>query len=343
MARAAAIRSISTSARYLLAAFALACSGCGSYADFTLPPFPVAGSAPKVRLVLQATPVMGRGDWDSSDVLNPSIVERDGHFFNFYSGFDGKVWRTGLAESADGAAWTKHAGPVLSPDPATWESNYIAANGSALLVNGEFWYWYQAGARNRPQIGLARSKDGIAWTKLPAPVLQHGPKGSFDEVAVADPYLLRLNGTFYMYYLGQDRAQQQRLGLARSMDGVKWEKLRSNPLLPLPAEGSGAFDENGQGEPAVFAYLGRYWLLWTGRDAGERRALGMASSFDGVHWTDSKQVIRGREPWNASVVADPTVLIRNGVPTVWFGGGDKPSPDEGLHGQIGIGKIELVQ
>ena len=288
------------------------------------------------------TPVIERGapgGWDSSDALNPSVVERDGSLYNFYSGFDGRVWHTGLAISTDGVAWAKHPQPVLSPDPKTWESNYIAANGSALLVGNEFWYWYQSGMHDSPEIGLARSSDGKSWTKHPAPVLEHGPLGSFDESAVADPYAVRLNGTFYLYYLGQNRAHQQRLGLARSPDGVVWEKLRSNPLFDLPAPGSNAFDENGQGEPAVFLFQGRYWLLWTGRDAMEHRALGLAFSSDGVHWIPVNRIFRGSQPWNNAVLADPTVVLFHGEPTVWFGGGNKPSPDERLNGQIGMGRF----
>ena len=35
-------------------------------------------------------------DWDSVDVLNPSVVEFNGELYNYYSGWDGQVWRTGM-------------------------------------------------------------------------------------------------------------------------------------------------------------------------------------------------------------------------------------------------------
>ena len=60
---------------------------------------------------------------------------------------------------------------VLSPDPATWEGGYIAANGSALFVEGQFWYWYRPGPKELPRLGLARSADGRAWRKERQPVL----------------------------------------------------------------------------------------------------------------------------------------------------------------------------
>ena len=293
-----------------------------------------------LQFTARAEPVLERGKWDSSDVLNPSVVEHDGHFFNFYSGFDGRIWHTGLAVSPDGVRWSKQPKPVLSPDAGTWESNYIAANGSALWFEGEFRYWYQTGAHDSPRIAYAHSKDGISWIKHPAPVLGYGTRGSFDESAAADPYVIRVGDTFYLYYLGQNRARQQRLGVARSRDGIVWEKFRGSPFWDLPAPGSGAFNENGDGEPAVFVYRDLYWMLWTGRDSGEHRSLGLAYSNDGVHWTPTKQVFRGDLAWNATVLADPTVLMLGGKPTVWFGGGNRPSPDEGLNGQIGMANIE---
>ena len=94
-----------------------------------------------------------------------------------------------------------------------------------------------------------------------------------------------------MYYLGQDRARRQRLGVARSRDGVHWEKLRSNPVLELG--GPGAFDENGLGEPAVWQSHGFYWMLYTGRDDRENRRLGLARSTDGVRWKKLPAVFAG--------------------------------------------------
>ena len=178
----------------------LALCSCGRYADFTLPA-PDPGVPPSTFTWHAGTsPVLTRGaagEWDAADALNPSVVARNGELLNFYSGFDGKTWHTGLAVSRDGAMWQKQ-GRILSPDPSTWEGDYIAANGAAILHAGEFLYWYQAGVRELPRIGLARSTDGRAWRKLPNPVLPAGPRGSWDERGVGDPYVLRAGAYFYM-------------------------------------------------------------------------------------------------------------------------------------------------
>jgi predicted GH43/DUF377 family glycosyl hydrolase len=286
--------------------------------------------------------VLPRGEgsgFDAVDTLNPSVVRFQGSYYNLYSGFDGKTWHTGLATSPDGIAWTRR-GLVISPDPATWEGSYIAANGTVLAEGNEFRYWYQGGIP--PRIGLARSKDAVHWEKLAKPVLEPGPRGSWDERGVADPYAIRVEGQYYLFYLGQDRARRQRLGVARSADGVNWTKLRSNPILELgPA---GTFDENGLGEPAVWAQRGYYWMLYTGRDRYENRRMGLARSRDGANWerVPGAPVLAGTEPWDSKVVCDPTVELDGDMVRVWFGGGDRPSPDERLNGQIGFGTLEMV-
>ena len=192
------------------------------------------------------------------------------------------------------------------------------------------------------RIGLARSSDGFKWQRQLKPVLELGPWGSWDERGVGDPHVIRADGKFYMFYLGQDRGRRQRLGLAVSDDGVAWAKLRSNPVLDAGADG--AFDEQGLGEPAVWASHGYWWMLYTGRDRTENRRIGLARSADGVTWArySDRPVIGGGQAWNAKVVCDPEVaLTENGV-RVWFGGGDVARPDERIHGKIGMGFLRAV-
>ena len=277
------------------------------------------------------------GTWDSGDVLNPSVVKAGAAYYNLYSGFDGKTWHTGLATSTDGASWDKQGtGPVISPDPATWEGGYIAANGSLYHDGGRFLYWYQAGPRSKTSIGLANSADAKRWSKHGKAVLAPGPSRSWDETGVGDPYVIRCRGIYAMYYLGQNRFGIQRLGVARSADGVHWQKSHTNPILDTGPPGG--FDERGLGEPAVFRAADRYLMLYTGRDANEDRRIGWAESVNGVDWKKlrTQPMLEGSQAWNRHVVCDPSVWRRGEDLVVWFGGGNRPSPDENLNGRIGL-------
>jgi hypothetical protein len=298
-------------------------AGCTHYADFALPP--LSGGDPSLSFTFDESPAPIFSALPN-EALNPSVLRHSGKPFDVYSLYDGSTWHTAIDTLV-----------VLSPDPRTWEGSYIAANGSALDVNGQLWYWYEAGPRGAHRIGLSRD-----FHKLPRPVLDHGPYRSWDERVVADPYVIRIGPYFYMYYLGQDRAvpPRQRLGVARSRDGIHWEKLRSNPILS-PGE-PGAFDELGVGEPAVFQFAHFYWMVYTGRDAYENRRLGLARSTDGVHWQKLPAVFAGAHAWDSKVICDPSVLVENGEIHVWFGGGDVARPDENIHGQIGYGVLRPV-
>jgi predicted GH43/DUF377 family glycosyl hydrolase len=303
------------------AAIILFATGCGKYASFTLPEARGGDTSLVYRFVAQPEPVIARGEF--RDALNPSVAGR----LNLYSVYDGQ-WHTALATSDDGVHWRKQ-GIVLRAAARS----YIAANGSALSYAGQVWYWYETGTKDRLRISLARSPDARAWRAEPTPVLDVGPVGSWDERAVADPYVIRIEPCFYMYYLGQDRAVRQRIGVARSGDGVHWEKLRANPVMEMEDEAAGI------GEPAVWQSDGFYWMLYTVRDFAENRYLRLARSTNGVRWTKLAVRYKGTEAWDSKVICDPTVVVDSGRILVWFGGGDVASPDENLHGQIGFATL----
>jgi predicted GH43/DUF377 family glycosyl hydrolase len=296
-------------------------TGCGRYANFTLPAAPGGDTSLVYRFIAEPEPVISRGEFQ--DALNPSVAGR----VNLYSVYDGQ-WHTALATSQDGVHWRKQGIVLRAP-----AGSYIAANGGAVSHSGQTWYWYETGTKERLQISLARSADARAWHVEPAPVLDMGPPGAWDERAVADPYVIRIEPYFYMYYLGQDRAVRQRIGVARSRDGVRWEKLRTNPIVEMDE------DEAGIGEPAVWQSDGFYWMLYTVRDFVENRYLRLARSTDGVRWTKLAVRYKGTAAWNSRVVCDPTVVVEGGRILVWFGGGDVASPDENLHGQIGFATL----
>jgi predicted GH43/DUF377 family glycosyl hydrolase len=330
---------------YLLALLLVCAAGCNPSKRFVLPPATGPQSDVRWQWREHPSPVQARGSagsWDSVDALNPSVVRWQNRLWNLYSGFDGKTWHTGVswANDVNGiAAWTSKQ-KILSPDTGSWEGSYIAANGTAIQQGDYLLYWYQAG-QPVPAIGLARSRDGFAWQKENRAVLDPGPNGSWDERGVADPYVIQQGEWLYMFYTGIDRAQRQRLGVARSRDGIGWEKSLDNPILDIG--GHDEWDEGGLGEPAVWQSHGWYWMLYTGRAWDEKRRIGMARSADGIHWQklDKQHVFAGASAWDAAVICDPSVelLSDQSVVRVWFGGGDKPKPDEGLNGQIGYAEL----
>jgi predicted GH43/DUF377 family glycosyl hydrolase len=285
--------------------------------------------------------------WDSVDLLNPSVIYWRGQYWNYYSGFDGKTWRTGVAVSPDGSSWRKlDQNPVLSPAGGSWDSEYISANGAAIVFRDRVFYYYQG--RNKghvTEIGFATSADGVAFVRNTSPVLLPGPAGAWDETAVGDPYVIEHGRNLYLYFTGMNRAGVQRLGVAKSTDGITWAKHPGNPILDIGATGD--FDSRGLGEPSLIQVGNSFVMLYTGRNDLEQRSLGIAQSLDGIDWR--RQTPKGlpvpRAGWNSEVLCDPSMMLRNDgrAIRVWYGGGNVRSPAEHLNGQVGYLEVTLPE
>lgn len=271
----------------------VALGGCGT-ARFTLPD---AGEAARGRYQWRPGGAVEqpRADFDAGRIAAPRVFRFGQFYYNLYSAWDGASWTTGLTASLDGRDWSLGR-KVLAADSRTWEGEQRAAFGAALVADGLIHYWYTAGGP--AAIGLARSHDGRSWRREGEPVLKPGGEKDFDGGGVSHPAVLRLDGTYYLYYTGVDAGGRAAIGLARSDDGVEWKRLRGNPVM-AGAPGGGV---------AVWRAQGRYWML---APAGEGR-VALARSADGVTW------IRAGLEFEAVL---PGVLVEEGRVRVWSEGG----------------------
>ena len=99
-------------------------------------------------------------------------------------------------------------------------------------------------------------------------MLELGDLGAFDETGLGEPAVWQEQGSYWMLYTARDRREVRRLGLARSQDGVRWQRVTTDPVLAgphpwnsavvcdptvLPAESSGVhvwFGGGNRAEPA---------------------------------------------------------------------------------------------
>ncbi|HEX4997911.1 MAG TPA: hypothetical protein VFY29_06785 [Terriglobia bacterium] len=325
------------------------------------PPVSVAPSGPwptpGVSIVsIDAFPVMkpgAPGTWDDTDVLNPSVLEFGGSLLNHYSGYSHGLWSTGTAVSRDnGSTWTRKGSPFLVSPPLSETVRYpIAANGSSTVLSGQIYHLYE---RNRSDsngdvsIWLATSRDGITWETSPGEVFApSGVAGAFDETQVADPYVITVGDSLYMFYTGVPRgAFKVLIGLATSRDGIHWVR-KAGPLINQGRPGY--FDENIQGEPAVINTGPWWYMLYVGDTNTGFRSLGWASSADGIRWTrqsttDSIVPQDRRQAWFANMMIDPDFSRQapnpDGTYTVYFGGGVRPG-NQLISGAIGRMTVRL--
>lgn len=311
----------------------------------------IADNAPFEIIKKYKNPVLERGksgEWDCADLLNPSVIEIGEKYYNYYSGFDGEKWSTGLAISEDGINWEKYKNnPVISLSDKGWDSKYIAANGAAVYFDNKIYYYYQGmNEEGVTQVGLAISENTVDFVKQENAVITCGEAGTWDSNGIADPYIIEHNGKLYMYYLGMNELNIQRLGVAVSEDGLNWTKSNANPIMDVGVKGS--FDENGLGEPSVYYEAPYFYMLYTGRDVNEVRNLGLAYSLDGINWYKNNYnglIEMENNVWDSKVICDTSFLYNNEEELlyVWYGGGDKAEPAENLNGNIGLFTVDISQ
>jgi hypothetical protein len=137
------------------------------------------------------------------DVYAPTILKEDGTYRMWYTDVSSEPWRFRYAEGRDGRRWTVRSQPVMIIDQR-WESGrlfyptVLRADGVYVMWYGSYW----SGHPNKTAIGVAVSKDGLAWQKNPHnPVLRPDPSRPWESHYTTSQSVLRLtDGTWRIWY-----------------------------------------------------------------------------------------------------------------------------------------------
>ncbi|MCW3051276.1 MAG: putative lipoprotein, partial [Chthonomonadales bacterium] len=182
--------------------------------------------------VIALAPVAG-SDWED-DVNRPVVVHRGRQVEMWYTGQAQGHSAIGYATSLDGVKFErKERQPVLKSDVA-WEKG--AAMCPHVLWDGkkhEYQMWYSAGDQYEPDsIGYAVSRDGIHWTKNAAnPIFAPDKSHLWESHKVTACHVMREGKGYLMFYIGFQNENLAQIGLARSEDGLHWERFGSNPII----------------------------------------------------------------------------------------------------------------
>ena len=157
--------------------------------------------------------------WEKVAVMCPHVLYDDQKklYRMWYSGGDQfEPNAIGYATSADGLKWTRHdKNPIFRPEPKNdWEKDRVTA--CQVVKQGDWYVMFYIGFRDQhtAQIGLARSKDGIAdWQRHPAnPIIRLG-QGQWDADAVYKPFEIFDGKRWLLWYNGRKRELEQ-IGVA---------------------------------------------------------------------------------------------------------------------------------
>ena len=174
-----------------------------------------------------------QGDgWESAGTFNPSVMIRDGKFVMLYRAQDKNgTSRLGYAESADGVHFTRRPQPVFSPE-ADYEKDGGVEDPRLVEIGGTYYLTYTGYNKKDAQLCLAVSKDLVHWKRKG--VILPAYKGSWNVGWTKSGAILpeKINGKYWMYYLGTTPDKNDQMGLAYSADLLHWTDATKTPVLP---------------------------------------------------------------------------------------------------------------
>ena len=174
-----------------------------------------------------------RGDgWESAGTFNPSVVRHNGTVVMLYRAQDRNgVSRLGSATSTDGIRFTRRAEPVLSPE-TDYERDGGLEDPRLVKIGSTYYLTYTGYNKKAAQLCLATSTDLVRWDRkgviLPAYQGRWNVGWTKDGAIVPE----RIDGKYWMYFLGTAADKTDQMGLAYSVDLVHWTEALDVPVLP---------------------------------------------------------------------------------------------------------------
>jgi predicted GH43/DUF377 family glycosyl hydrolase len=237
-------------------------------------------------LRLSDTPVLAPGAlgrFDDRGAMMSWLVRHDGQRHFYYVGWNTRASvpfhvSIGLAvgpESGQDPVVTSYPGPILERgmiDP------FFCSNPCVLVENGRWRMWYLSGlgwadlagrASASYDVRYAESDDGRHWRRTGRVAIGLEPPHEF---AIARPCVLREPEGYVMWYCVRLRDRPYRLGVARSPDGLAWEREQGDPGLGPSEDG---WDSEMVAYPHVFDHGPDRYMLYCGNGFG-RTGFGLA-------------------------------------------------------------------
>jgi predicted GH43/DUF377 family glycosyl hydrolase len=189
------------------------------------------------------TPILSpRGDgFESAGTFNPTVIKKDGVFVMLYRAQDRQgASSLGYATSKDGIHFDRRATPVMSAQEPYEKGGGV--EDPRLIQFGDTYYLTYTGYNKVDGIGprhldaqlcLATSKDLIHWDRqgVILPAYQGRWNTNWTKSGAIVPE--KINGKYWMYYLGDARGPKPQTGIATSDDLLHWTDASDQPVLPV--------------------------------------------------------------------------------------------------------------
>jgi len=200
----------------------------------------------------------------SAGAFNPAAVRVGGKTILLYREQDtAGTSRIGYASGTDGVHFTIREQPVLVPE-ADYEKDGGVEDPRVVKIADMYYMTYTGYNKKAAQLCLATSKDLIYWERKG--ILLPAYKGNWNTGWTKSGAIVpeKINGKWWMYYLGTAPDKRDYMGLASSDDLLHWTDATAQPVLPRRA---GAFDSRVMepGPPPIITDAG-ILLIYNGAD-----------------------------------------------------------------------------
>lgn len=214
-----------------------------------------------------------QGDgFESAGAFNPAVVKSGDQFVMLYRAQDRRgASSLGYAASHDGIHFVHRATPVMRA-----EAPYEKGGGvedPRIVRFGHTWYLTYTGYNNvdgkgpggkDAQLCLAVSHDLVHWERrgVILPAYRGAWNVGWTKSGAIVP--LKINGKYWMYYLGEAKDKSGQMGIAESTDLLHWRDALDHPVV---ATRRGQFDSQvaEPGPPPVVIPEG-ILLIYNGAD-----------------------------------------------------------------------------
>jgi predicted GH43/DUF377 family glycosyl hydrolase len=177
-----------------------------------------------------------RGEgWEAAGTFNPAVILHRGKFVMLYRAQDrAGVSRLGYAESTDGIHFDRRPVPVLSPE-TEYEKDGGVEDPRLVKFGDTFYLTYTGYNKRDAQLCLATSKDLLVWERQG--VIMPAYKGRWNVGWTKSGAIVpeKIDGKYWMYFLGTSADKTDQMGLAYSSDLIHWTEATDTPVLPRRA------------------------------------------------------------------------------------------------------------
>lgn len=168
---------------------------------------------------------------DLAGIFNPAVIKRDGEFF-MLARAQNKAGTSFLATatSKDGVHFTRGANALL-PE-ADYEKDGGVEDPRLVLIDGTYHLTYTGYNKKDAQLCLATSKDLKSWERKG--VILPAYKGNWNVGWTKSGAIVtdKIDGKYWMYFLGTAADKTDQMGLAYSTDLIRWTEATKTPVLP---------------------------------------------------------------------------------------------------------------